>query len=503
MKKFYITTAIDYVNGPPHLGHAVQKIWADIIARYHRLKGDDVFFLTGTDEHGLSVMRAAERQGKTPAELAEENSAKFRAFKETLNLSWDDFIRTTDRERHWPGAIMMWHKLTEAGDIYLKKYKGLYCVGHEAFITPKDLADGVCVLHGTKPEEIEEENYFFKLSKYTKPIKKAIQSGELKILPETRRNEILSVLEEGLEDVSFSRQTHDVPWGIPVPDDPSHTMYVWCDALANYISALGYGTDDDSRLRKYWPADVHVLGKDNLRFHAAIWPGMLMSAGLPLPRSVFCHGFITVDGQKMSKTIGNVINPFKLVEQYGADVVRFFFSREISTYEDGDFSYKKLEDRYNGDLANNLGNLISRVAKLIETQLEGELNFKDQFVDKEVRQKIGEALGKYGQAMDVFKLHEAVEATWNLLTYANIYIDEKKPWADVEGHPDHFLTTITSLVELIMNAATMIQPIMPETSAQIFKTFGYIGTTGQMVSKELNGYKFVVIKFKPLFPRLK
>src|SRR3989344_1061764 len=304
MEKFYITTAIDYVNDKPHLGHALEKIQADVLARYHRLKGDEVFFLTGTDEHGAKIVRAAQKAGKDHQEFVNDISEKFQFLKDALNLSYDDFIRTSDKERHWPGGEKMWKALREAGALYEKNYKGLYCVGHEAFITEKELVDGKCPDHGKEPEMVEEKNWFFKLSKYAKEIAEKIKSGELQIIPEGRRNEILSFLEGEVNDVSFSRSIKNLEWGIPVPDDPEQVMYVWCDALTSYISALGYGRNED--YKKWWPADVQVLGKDILRFHAAIWPAMLMAAKLPLPKQLFVHGFITVDGKKMSKTIGNV-----------------------------------------------------------------------------------------------------------------------------------------------------------------------------------------------------
>ncbi|MEK7147167.1 MAG: methionine--tRNA ligase [Patescibacteria group bacterium] len=371
MGKFYITTAIDYANGAPHIGHALEKIQADVLARYRRQKNDSVFFLTGTDEHGAKNVKAAEKAGKTPQELVDENYAKFYALKNLLNLSFDDFIRTSDQQRHWPAAQKIWLKLFEAGDLYRKKYRGLYCVGHEAFITEKDLVEEKCIDHQTAPEIIEEENWFFRLSRYSQKIGKIIKSDELKIIPETRKNEILSLIESGLEDVSFSRPRKDLSWGVPVPNDSNSTMYVWCDALVNYISAIGYG-EKASSFSKWWPADIHLIGKDILRFHAAIWPAMLLSAGLDLPKELFVHGHITVNGQKMSKTIGNIIDPVELVNKYGVDAARYFLLREIPSTEDGDFSCQKFEDRYNGDLANGLGNFSARVIALGQKYLGKE-----------------------------------------------------------------------------------------------------------------------------------
>lgn len=461
-RKFYITTAIDYVNGPPHIGHAIQKVWSDCIARYHRIRGERVWFLTGTDEHGLNIVRAAERMGITPQALADENSTKFRNLRRALNLSWDDFIRTTDRERHWPGAILLWQKLVAAGDIYRKQYRGLYCAGHEAFVTSKDLLDGTCALHGKEPEVIDEENYFFRLSRYTEPIRKAIEGQALRVIPEARQNEILALLREGLEDVSFSRPAKSVSWGIPVPDDPNQTMYVWCDALANYLSAIGFGRNDE--WRQWWPADIHVLGKDNLRFHAAIWPGMLLAAGLPLPKVVFVHGFVTVNGQKISKTIGNVVDPLALVERYGTDPVRYYFAREISPHQDGDFSEPKLIERYNGELANGLGNLVARVATLGETVSPLPLDFPQGLLPN-VRDAVHGAFQGYEAAFASFRLNEALSEVWRLIGFTDRYLNATSPWA---------LSDTAELRKVIINAAylvstvsNLLRPFLPETADKI------------------------------------
>lgn len=461
-RKFYITTAIDYVNGPPHIGHAIQKVWSDCIARYHRIRGERVWFLTGTDEHGLNIVRAAERMGITPQALADENSTKFRNLRGALNLSWDDFIRTTDRERHWPGAILLWQKLVAAGDIYRKQYRGLYCAGHEAFVTSKDLLDGTCALHGKEPEVIDEENYFFRLSRYTEPIRKAIEGQALRVIPEARQNEILALLREGLEDVSFSRPAKSVSWGIPVPDDPNQTMYVWCDALANYLSAIGFGRNDE--WRQWWPADIHVLGKDNLRFHAAIWPGMLLAAGLPLPKVVFVHGFVTVNGQKISKTIGNVVDPLALVERYGTDPVRYYFAREISPHQDGDFSEPKLIERYNGELANGLGNLVARVATLGETVSPLPLDFPQGLLPN-VRDAVHGAFQGYEAAFASFRLNEALSEVWRLIGFTDRYLNATSPWA---------LSDTAELRKVIINAAylvstvsNLLRPFLPETADKI------------------------------------
>lgn len=516
-EKFYITTAIDYVNGPPHIGHAIQKVWADVIARYRRLQGREVWFLTGTDEHGATNVRAAEKMGITPKELADENSAKFRALKEALRLSWDDFIRTSDQERHWPGAVLLWRKIAESGDFYKKNYRGLYCVGHEAFVTEKDLIDGKCADHGKEPEILEEENYFFKLSKYEKQIRNAIESDELLVFPQNRKNEILSFLKEGLEDVSFSRPSKDISWGISVPGDASQTMYVWCDALVNYISAIGYGRSDE--WQKWWPADMHVLGKDNLRFHAAIWPGMLLSAGLPLPKMIFVHEFITVEGRKMSKTIGNIVDPLDLVGRYGTDAVRYYFTKELSPFQDGNFTEGRFWEAYNSSLANGLGNYVSRVAKMIERYFEGAISkpsdaeiskvpakkhaaffsFKDEsskleiltptyFIDRMV-------WPEYKRLMQHYELKSAMDLIWTLLGELDEYVQTYEPFKLVKTDQERTKAVLWNLAYGALSVAWMLKPFMPDTSEKILNAFGVGSDSG-------GGWKEVRVKLdKPLFAR--
>jgi len=491
-KKFYITTAIDYVNARPHIGHALEKIQADVLARYHRIKGDDVFFLTGTDEHGVKIARAAAEAGENPQEFTDAISQEFRGLKEILDLSWDDFIRTTDRARHWPGAQKLWVALLASGDLYKKKYRGLYCVGHEAFVTEKDLVDGKCRDHQKAPEVIEEENYFFRLSKYGKDIESRIKDQELRIIPKTRESEILSFIHAGLEDVSFSRPRKDISWGIPVPNDPEHTMYVWCDALTNYLTGVGYG-QDDSKLKTqnskldYWPADIHVIGKDILRFHAAIWPGMLLSADLPLPRSVFVHGFITVEGQKMSKTIGNVVDPVELVKKYGTDPVRYFLLREIPTGEDGDFSFEKLEARYNGDLANGIGNLVARVATLGERISPISFDFKKD-ITSEVDVAADQVFKAYEAHIAEFHLNDALADIWKLVSIGDKYINEKKPWEVKDA--DEFRKIIVNASYLIATCASLLRPFLPDTAEKI---------TTQIACEESRVW---IKKGDAIFPRL-
>lgn len=484
--KFYITTAIDYVNANPHIGHALEKIQADVLARYYRGLGKDVFFLTGTDEHGVKIARAAESAGKTPEELVSENSEKFRALKEALNLSWDNFIRTSDQKIHWPVAQELWKRMEKSGDLHKKTYDGMYCVGCEAFITKKDLEGGKCAIHKKEPEIIKEENWFFNLKKYSLDIKKAIESDELKIVPATRKNEVLAFLKEGLEDISFSRPSKDLSWGVPVPGDDSQTMYVWADALSNYIS--GYG--GISEWEKH-SADIHLIGKDILRFHAIIWSAMLLSAGFKLPKAVFVHGHILSGGEKMSKSLGNVIDPFELVKKYGVDAARYFLLREIPSCEDGDFTYEKFEERYNGDLANGLGNFSARVLTLA-TDPSLQIASESTNVDKNVEERIKETKESVSKKIQEFKLNEALEAIWNLVHFGDQYVNEKKPWEQKsEKLKAESEKTIYNLVIILNNIADLLLPFLPETSEKILGS----------IKREKDG--IIVKKIDNLFPRLR
>ncbi|MEK9173272.1 MAG: methionine--tRNA ligase [Patescibacteria group bacterium] len=493
VKKYYITTAIDYANAKPHVGHALEKVQADVLARYHRQKGFETFYLTGTDEHGVKVFRKAQEAGKEPQVFTDEIVEDFKGLKNALNLSWDDFIRTSDKERHWPGVELIWKKLVEGGDIYKKNYKGFYCVGCEKFITEKDLVGGKCRDHQKEPEVVEEENYFFKLSKYSKQIGEAIKKGELKILPEGRANEVLALINEGLEDVSFSRPSKDLPWGVPVPGDESQTMYVWADALTNYISAIGYGRNED--WKKWWPADAQVIGKDILRFHAAIWPGMLLSAGLPLPKSILVHGFVSIDGAKMSKSVGNVIDPIELVKKYGTDAVRYYFLKEVPSHEDGDFSVTNLERVYNGELANGLGNFAARVLGLASkfgkfsagggSSSGGQVGLPQ--VEVSVKEKIEAARGLLDKKIHEFKLHEAIGAINELISFGDKYVNEHEVWKETDSKRKEIL----NLVVILDNVAGLLKPFLPETAEKISRSIVWI-----------DGKNLEVKKGAVLFPRL-
>ena len=477
-KDFYVTTSIAYTNALPHLGFALEIIQADVLARYHRFLGEDVFFLTGTDEHGAKVVKAAEKEGKTPKEFVGKISAKFKDLKKVLNLSNDDFIRTTDKKRHWPAVKKVWLKLKERGDIYRKKYKGLYCSGCEAFITKKDLLDGKCAVHQSEPEAVEEENYFFRLSKYSKKIERIIRDNIVKIVPESRKKEMLSFLKGGLEDISFSRPRKDLKWGIPVPGDITQTIYVWSDALSNYISALGYGKDE-KRFRRFWPADVHCIGKDIQKFHCLIWPGMLLSLGLDLPKIIFVHGFITTGGQKMAKSLGNVIDPFELAKKYGTDAVRYFLLREVPPTEDGDFTYEKFEARYNSDLAKGLGNLTARVVTLADKFKIQNAKIKITTKNLKFKKEIEKTKKNWERALDEFKFNETLISIWELISFCDKYIERERPWEKSKKQKE----VIKNLLFAVNEIAKLLLPFLPETSEKI--------------SRQLK-----TNKSKPLFPRV-
>lgn len=486
MKKFYITTSIAYTNAPPHLGFAHELIQADVLARYHRTLGHITFFLTGTDEHGQKNLKAAQEEGKTPKEFVDEISKKFKALKKFLNLSNDDFIRTTDRKRHWPAVAKVWLKLKENGDIYKKKYKGFYCFGCEAFIKKKDLVKGKCPIHKSRPQIIEEENYFFRLSKYQKEIKKNIEREKLKIIPSNRKKEILNFIKQGLEDLSCSRLRKVLKWGIPVPDDKNQTIYIWLEALVNYISALGYAKNEN-KFKKFWPADVHCIGKDIFKFHCILWPAILLSLNLPLPKKIFIHGFITVNGQKMSKSLGNIIDPFELVKKYGTDAVRYFLLREIPPTEDGDFTYEKFEKRYNSDLAKGLGNLLARVVRLVKTS-NFRFSIPKQIPNSKFKTIIKRTWKDYHKTLNEFKFNESLIGIWELIGFCDKYIEREKPWELMkdqksETKSQRLKIILKNLLFTLNNLAKMLQPFLPETSERIFQ---------QIKNK----------KSQPLFPKI-
>ncbi len=484
-KKFYVTTPIFYVNAAPHLGHAYADVIADTLARWHRGIGERTFFLSGTDEHGAKIVRAAQKAGMPISDFVEERRDEFKQLLIALGALNDDFIYTSDSERHWPGAAALWKKLVDAGDLYKATYKGLYCVGHEAFVTEKDLADGKCADHNQAPEEIAEENYFFRLSKYRDRIKSAIISGEMSIQPASRKKEILAFLEEGVEDISFSRPSKDISWGIQVPDDHEHTMYVWADALTNYISVLGYGRSDDANFKTFWPADAHIIGKDILRFHAVIWPGMLLSAGLPLPKMLLVTGMIRSGGQKMSKTIGNVVDPFECINEYGKDAFRYFLLREIPFGEDGDFTSERFHDVYEGNLAHGMGNLVSRTSAMIIKYFDGQITKPkveslagvptrrggdgevslDHYFDNNIAKE-------FSRAMSEYRITDAITLLSSFFSLLDGYIQDYEPYRLIKTDPDKTKTVLWNVAIHIIRASRLLESFMPDTATKMMRVFG-------------------------------
>ena len=500
MKQFYVTTPIYYASGDPHIGHAYTNLVTDMTARYYRMSGNAVKFLTGTDEHGMKVKQKAAEGGQEPLEFASEQSAKFRELADVWGISNDDFIRTTE-DRHKETVAAFWKKVEKAGFIYKKKYSGLYCVGCESFKTDKDLVEGKCTDHDTVPEKLEEENYFFKLSEFQDKLLELFDGNEEFVVPSDKRNEMYQIVKGGLEDVSISRSTDKLSWGIPVPGDDGQVIYVWFDALVNYLSAVGYGRDDDVT-KGLWPADVHFVGKEINRFHSILWPAMLMAAGVEPPKQVAVHGWITADGKKMSKSIGNVINPFDLVDRYGLDAVRYFMAREIPFYRDGDFSYQRFEERYNNDLANELGNLLNRAVAMTERYLEGVVPEVSEY-------DTASYWTQYRKEMEALRFDEALASTWRLVRELNKFIDEKEPWKlGKEKDKGPVSEVLYVLLEALRHIGWMVMPIIPESAIKIFAAVGTsFEEQAQMTMADAakwGGLKpgATVDKGDPLFPRL-
>ncbi len=503
-KKFYITTPIFYANAELHIGHTYTLVLSDILARYHRAIGDTTFFLTGSDEHGDKIVRAAQKINLGPQAFVNENVAKMKELIGELGVSNDFFIRTSDKDIHWPGAKKLWHALEEAGDIYKGIYKGLYCVGCETFITEKELVNGKCVHHDTEPEHIEEENYFFKLSKYGPEIKRLLESGELKISPQSKVNEMVALIsgtsgENVLGDVSISRPERAIPWGIPVPNDPAQLMYVWCDALSNYISALGYGSNDEEKFKTFWPADIQVLGKDIVRFHALLWPAMLLSAKLPLPRELLVHGFVNSGGKKMSKTLGNVLSPQEFIAEYGKDALRYYLSREVSPSEDWDLTREKFKEVYNANLANGLGNLVSRTLKMAEQYFGGVVT-GDMVSVPPVHTKTSavEAAGdvaglnipyiitnnilpRYHAHMSANEINKAADAVWELIGHLDQFVADYEPFKLVKTDKKAAENIIWVLLYGLREIGEMLVPMMPDTSKIILGLVGAATVEGETV----------------------
>ncbi len=478
---FYITTPIYYVNDAPHIGHTYTTVAADVLARWRRAHGERVFFLTGTDEHGQKVARAAEAHGLDPQTWTDQIVGRWRQTWAELDISYDDFIRTTE-QRHIVPVQHLAQQLYDAGDIYLGTYEGLYCVACEAFYTEAELVDGNCPVHGRPVERITEDNYFFRLSKYQGPLLELYRQHPEFVRPETRLREVVSFVEQGLQDLSISRSTFT--WGIPIPWDPKHVMYVWIDALLNYVTAAGYDADL-ARFGRLWPADVHFVGKDILRFHAVIWPALLLAAGLPVPRTVQAHGWLLVGGEKMSKTKLTGIAPHDLVEPFGSDAVRYFFQREVSFGQDGSFSWEAMVDRYNADLANGLGNLASRVTAMVERYRGGVLPAPGPQGQAEaaVREAAERAYAGAVAAFETLAFERALAAIWRFVAAANGYLSERRPWELAgTGAAGELDTVLATGAEALRIAALLSAPWLTKAAPKLWAA---IGAPGELADQRL------------------
>jgi len=477
---FYLTTAIAYPNGAPHVGHAYEYIATDAIARFKRLDGFDVRFLTGTDEHGLKMAQTAAAEGIPTAELARRNSDEFQRLQELLNISFDRFIRTTDPD-HYAASSAIWQQMAERGDVYLDSYSGWYSVRDERFFTEAETtvgADGIRLATETATPVTwtEEQTYFFRLSAYTERLLAHYAEHPDFIAPEVRRNEVISFVSGGLRDLSISRTSFD--WGVPVPGDPDHVMYVWVDALTNYLTGAGYPDTSSALYQRYWPADLHMIGKDIIRFHTVYWPAFLMSAGLPLPRRVFAHGFLYNRGEKMSKSVGNVVDPVSLVETFGLDQVRYFLLREVPFGQDGSYSEEAIIGRINTDLANELGNLAQRSLSMVNKNLDGVVPQPGEFsaADRELLDTAADLLPRVREAFDSQAMHLGLEAIWLMLGAANRYFSAEEPWvlrkSDAETDQMRFRTVLYVTCEAVRVAALLVQPVMPASAGRLLDLLG-------------------------------
>ncbi len=472
-KNFYLTTTLPYVNAAPHIGFALELVQADIIARYRRKAGDEIVFNTGTDEHGQKIYQNAEKEGKDVLDYVRENAEKFKELAKKLNISFTNFIRTTD-DHHVKAAQEFWCRCAAQGDVYKKNYQIKYCVGCELEKMESELVDGKCPIHpNLKLEIIEEENYFFRFSKYQEQLLELYGKYPDFIVPAHRLTEMRNFVASGLQDFSVSRLKSKMPWGVPVPGDEDQVMYVWFDALVNYVSTLGW-PEDEKNFEKFWgtkenPRAFQVAGKDNLRQQAAMWQAMLMSAGLPSSRRIMIHGFINSNGQKMSKSLGNVIDPFEAIERYGSDALRFWLAHDLNPFEDGDFTWDRFKESYQANLANGLGNFTARVLALGE----GLGEMKSREISKDVAEKIDETKKKMAAALGEFKFHEALGAVWNLIGFGDRYVNDKKPWAVSDrGEKEK---TIFDLIAILDNVAAMIEPFLPGTAEKITKSIVWEG----------------------------
>lgn len=518
--RYYITTSIPYVNGTPHIGHALEAIQCDALARHHRLIGDDTRYHTGTDENALTNLQAAEREGVPIRELVDRNVERFRAMREPLALTTDAFFRTSTDPLHFPGAQKLWRACDAAGDIYKKHYQGQYCVRCERFYRPDELIDGKCPIHDIIPETVDEENYFFRLSKYEKTLRELITSNTMLVQPEHRREEMLAFIDRGLEDFSISRQSErGRGWGVPVPDDPSQVMYVWVDALSNYITVLGYADDDDALFQRYWldnPNRIHVVGKDIIRFHVIYWPALLLSANVPIPSAVNIHEFLMVDGGKISKSAGNTVDPVELVQMYGNDALRYWLLREMPRTGDGNFSHERLIARSNEDLGNDLGNLVNRAVSMLQRYRKGVVPEIPAESDRDrTLIDIGNGLAeRIDTALGRFDFRQALAAIWELVTAANRYVDDTKPWELAKaakngdaGADAQLDIVLANLIETIRLLAVHLSPFIPLGTVKIAAQVGFELEPGSGAPTHARGWTEALTgttlpKATPIFPRI-
>jgi len=511
--KYYLTTAIPYVNAKPHIGHALEYVIADAIHRYQELIGKDTYFVSGADENAIKNIQAAREAKMEPKKFLDKHSKIFEDFYSLLGADLDEFRRGTDSELHWPGVQKIWKLADKNGDIYKKKYVGLYCVGCASFKTEKDLVNGKCPDHDKKPEKVEEENYFFKLSKYQEQLIELVESDKYKVYPKKRKNEVLSFIKSGLEDFSISRSNKRAQGvGVPVPGDDNQKMYVWFDALTIYLTGVGWGYDE-KLWKEYWPADLHIIGKDIIRFHAVYWPAMLLSASLPLPKSLLVHGFISSGGRKMSKTLGNVIDPYEIIDKYGVDALRYYLLAKIPTLDDGDFTLESFEQVYQADLANGLGNLVNRVIGLASKYFDGKVPTPPKDPEKHPL-RVGKNLHTWKESwkdindsFETFKIDQAPRSIWKFISEADGYINKKKPWElDKAGKDDELAWVVYGLCDSIHQLAWQLLPFLPETSRKIAEAFKLEKVLVEDPNKEegwTNIKPGTKINLKdPLFPRL-
>jgi methionyl-tRNA synthetase len=517
--RYYITTSIPYVNGTPHIGHALEYIQCDALARFHRLSGDDTRYQTGTDDNSLTNLQAADRAGIPVQELVSQNGDRFAAMREPLGLSTDGLIRTSSDPLHFPGAQKLWRAMADNGDVYTKEYKGLYCIRCERFYKPEELVNEKCPIHETELEKVDEVNYFFRLSRYGDRLREIIESNTYLIQPEHRREEILSFIASGLEDISISRSAQrSRGWGVPVPDDPDQVMYVWVDALSNYITALDYANGGPD-YERYWVDNanrIHVVGKDIIRFHAVYWPAFLLSAGVPLPTTLNVHEFIQIDGAKISKSRGNTVDPFDLVDEYGVDALRYWMLREMPRTSDGNFSHERLISRYNEDLGNDLGNLVNRSVSMLHRYRDGVVPRVAAATDGETSlAQVAQGLeGRVQAGFDAFDFRQSLAAIWELVTAANKYIDDTKPWvlAKAAKNGDDVANAqldvvLADLLETIRLLAVHLAPFIPEGAARIAQQVGF--ELGPVSDDALASLRWsgaladrTVPKASPIFPKI-